>query len=127
VRRTLRVLNPRRIGHGVRAWGDEEAIQLLREREVTLEVCPTSNWLTRSVSSLEGHPLPLLRRAGVRVTLNSDDPQLMGIDLVHEYALAARLYGFEAADFLQMNRDAVRASFLPGEIKRRVLARYFPS
>jgi adenosine deaminase len=127
VRRTLQVFAPQRIGHGIRAWGDEETIRLLREGEVTLEICPTSNWLTRSVPSLQAHPLPALRRAGVRVTLNSDDPHLMGIDLVHEYALAARLYGFTAADLLAMNREAVRASFLPEEARRRVLARYFLS
>jgi adenosine deaminase len=124
---TLRVFGPARIGHGIQAWGDPEALRLLREGEVTLEVCPTSNWLTHSVPSLEAHPLPLLRRAGVRVTLNSDDPQLMGIDLVHEYSLAARLYGLGVADFLEMNRDAVRASFLPEELRRRVLARCFAS
>jgi adenosine deaminase len=124
--RTLRVFAPRRIGHGIQAWNDPEALRLLREQEVTLEVCPTSNWLTRSVPSLEEHPLPLLRRAGVRVTLNSDDPQLMGIDLVHEYALAARLFGLGLADFLEMNRLAVQASFLPGEIRQRLLARHFP-
>jgi len=125
--RTLRVFGPRRIGHGIQAWNDPEALRLLREGEVTLEVCPTSNWLTRSVASLEAHPLPVLRRAGVRVTLNSDDPQLMGIDLVHEYALAARLYGFGLRDFLECNREAVQASFLPAEARRRVLERHFPS
>jgi adenosine deaminase len=124
---TLRVFGPSRIGHGIQAWNDPEARRLLKEAEVTLEVCPTSNWLTHSVPSLEAHPLPLLRRAGVRVTLNSDDPQLMGIDLVHEYALAARLYGFGIADFLECNRLAVQASFLPAEIQRRTLARYFTS
>ena len=124
---TLRVFGPSRIGHGIQAWGDPEALRLLRDGGVTLEVCPTSNWLTHSVPSLEAHPLPLLRRAGVRVTLNSDDPQLMGIDLLHEYALAARLYGFGLADFQEMNRLAVQASFLPGEIRHRVLARHFPS
>jgi adenosine deaminase len=123
----MRVFGPSRIGHGIRAWGDEEAIRLLREGEVTLEVCPTSNWLTHSVPSLEAHPLPLLRQAGVRVTLNSDDPQLMGIDLTHEYALAARLYGFGIADFLECNRIAVQASFLPEALRRRVLARWFAS
>ena len=124
---TLRVFGPSRIGHGIQAWKDPEALRLLREGGVTLEVCPTSNWLTHSVPSLEAHPLPLLRRAGVRVTLNSDDPQLMGIDLVHEYALATRLYGFGLADFQECNRDAVQASFLPEELRRRVLARWFAS
>ena len=94
---------------------------------MTLEVCPTSNWLTRSVPSLEAHPLPQLARAGVRVTLNSDDPQLMGIDLVHEYSLAARLYGFTREDFQECNRLAAEASFLPPEARRRVLARHFRS
>jgi adenosine deaminase len=127
VLRTLRLFSPRRIGHGIRAWNDPEAVRVLRDKEVTLEVCPTSNWLTRSVPSLEEHPLPHLRRAGVRVTLNSDDPQLMGIDLVHEYSLATRLYGITLSDFLEMNRLAVEASFLPEETRRRVLARHFPS
>jgi len=125
VTRTLRLFAPTRIGHGIQAWSDPEALRLLQERAVTLEVCPTSNWLIRSVPSLQEHPLPRLRQAGVRVTLNSDDPQLMGIDLVHEYALAARLYGFGPHDFQEMNRTAVQASFLPGEIRQRVLERYF--
>ncbi len=122
VLRTLQVFHPRRIGHGIQAWGDPQVMRLLREEGVTLEVCPTSNWLTRSVPSLEAHPLPQLARAGVRVTLNSDDPQLMGIDLVHEYSLAARLYGFGLEDFLACNRLAVEASFLPEEARRRVRA-----
>jgi adenosine deaminase len=122
---TLRVFGPRRIGHGIQAWGDPEALRLLKESAVTLEVCPTSNWLTRSVPSLEAHPLPRLRKAGVQVTLNSDDPQLMGIDLVHEYRLAARLYGFGPEDFLECTRAAVQASFLPEEIRHELLARYF--
>jgi adenosine deaminase len=123
--RTLQVFAPGRIGHGIQAWGDPQALRLLKDSEVTLEVCPTSNWLTRSVPSLESHPLPQLARAGVRVTLNSDDPQLMGIDLVHEYSLAARLYGFTLRDFGECNRRAVQASFLPEEARRRVLARHF--
>jgi adenosine deaminase len=51
----------------------------------------------------------------------------MGIDLVHEYALAVRLYGFGLTDFLECNRLAVGSSFLPEEARRRVLARYFRS
>jgi adenosine deaminase len=122
---TIRRFSPTRLGHGIKAWGDREALRLIAERGVTLEVCPTSNWLTRSVPSLEAHPLPRLLRAGVRVTLNSDDPHLMGIDLVHEYALAARLWGMGPPDFLAMNQEAVRASFLPEEARREALRRHF--
>jgi adenosine deaminase len=126
VRKTLELFRPSRIGHGIRVWEEPEAVERVRRLGVHLEVCPTSNWLTRSVTSLEEHPLPGLYRAGVSLSINSDDPRLMDIDLVHEYALCARLYGFGVADFQAINRAAVRASFLPEAARRRVLAEHFP-
>jgi adenosine deaminase len=119
IRRTLELFRPRRIGHGIKAWGDHDLVAQLCERDVLLEVCPTSNRLTRSVPSLEEHPLPLLFRAGVPVSLNSDDPHLMAIDLVHEYALCARFFGFGLEEFAAMNRAALAHSFLDLEAKRR--------
>ena len=123
VRRTLETFRPQRIGHGIRSWGDPELVAHLGERDVLLEVCPTSNWLTRSVPSLEEHPLPSLYRAGVPVSINSDDPHLMGIDLVHEYEVCAELYGFGLEEFAAMNRAALAHSFLDPEAKRRAGAR----
>ena len=127
VRRTLDLFAPQRIGHGIKSWGDEELLQRIRDQEVMLEVCPTSNWLTNSVGSLENHPLPHLYRSGVPVSINSDDPNLFGIDLVHEYQLCARLYGFTEADFMSINRQTVEHSFLPREIHTEVLRRHFPT
>jgi adenosine deaminase len=125
VQRTLDLFAPGRIGHGIKSWGDEKLLQRLRDREVMLEVCPTSNWLTSSVSSLEDHPLPLLYRSGVPVSINSDDPNLFGIDLVHEYELCAGLYGFTEQDFMRINRQSVEKSFLPADIRTEVLKRHF--
>ena len=125
VRRTLELFRPTRIGHGIRSWGDSSLTARLRAEDVLLEVCPTSNWLTRSVPSLEEHPLPLLFAAGVPVCLNSDDPNLMAIDLVHEYAVCQRCYGFGADEFLAMNRAALEHSFVDDSAKRRVRARFF--
>jgi adenosine deaminase len=127
VRRTLDLFAPQRIGHGIKSWGDEELLQRIRDQEVMLEVCPTSNWLTSSVGSLEEHPLPRLYRNGVPVSINSDDPNLFGIDLVHEYHLCARLYGFTKADFMRINGQTVEHSFLPQEIRTEVLRRHFPT
>ena len=127
VERSLDLFEPARIGHGIRAWGDEKLLQRIRMQEVMLEVCPTSNWLTRSVSALEDHPLPHLYRSAVAVSINSDDPNLFGIDLVHEYELCARLYGFTETDFMRINRQTVEHSFLPRDIRTDVLDRYFPS
>lgn len=125
MRRTLELFRPRRIGHGIRARGDADLMALLRDRGIALEVCPTSNWLTRSVPSLEEHPLPDLYRAGVPLSINSDDPQLMGIDLTNEYAVCARLYGLRAEDFLAVNRAALGQSFLPADVVARVRRDYF--
>jgi adenosine deaminase len=119
VARTLSLFRPSRIGHGIRSWGDEEVTRRLRDEDVLLEVSPTSNWITRAVASLSSHPLPQLFRAGVPVCVNSDDPNLFGIDLVHEYELCAREFGFGEAEFRAMNRAAARHSFLPADVKGR--------
>lgn len=123
IRRTLELFRPSRIGHGIKAWGDPDLVALLRERDVLLEVCPTSNWLTRSVPSLAEHPLPHLLRAGVPVSLNSDDPHLMAIDLVHEYEVCSRQFGFGREEFSAMNRAALAHSFLDPEARARAEAR----
>ncbi|MCJ7831640.1 MAG: adenosine deaminase, partial [Dehalococcoidia bacterium] len=101
--------------------------QLLVDSGIPITVCPLSNVrIANAVERLVDHPWPQMAAAGLHLTLNSDDPHLMGIDLVHEYELAARLYGFALADFQEMNREAVRSSFLPEEARRRILARHFP-
>lgn len=117
VRRTLEVFNAQRIGHGIQIAKDEAVMKLVKERDVALEVCPTSNWLTNIVPSVDQHPIKYLFDKGVKVTLNSDDPHLMGIDLPHEYEIARRL-GFKDSEIMQMNRWALEKSFLPQEIKR---------
>jgi adenosine deaminase len=125
VRTSLDVYRPRRIGHGIRAWGDGELVRRLRDEGVMLEVCPTSNWLTSSVPSLEEHPLPHLYRADVPVSINSDDPRLFGIDLVREYEVCRDFYGFSPEDFTRINRMALAHSFLPREARERVRGEFF--
>jgi adenosine deaminase len=120
VARTLELFHPSRIGHGIRCDGDRDLMRRLIDQDVLLEVSPTSNWLTHAVPSLSVHPLPELYRAGVPVSLNSDDPNIFGIDLVHEYEVCAREFGFGEIEFAEMNRAALRHSFLPEAIKARV-------
>jgi adenosine deaminase len=114
------VLFRSRIGHGIRCWGDQDVMRRLIAQDVLLEVCPTSNWITSAVPSLAAHPLPGLLRAGIPVCVNSDDPNLFGIDLVNEYKVCEREYGFVKADFSAMNHAALRHSFLPAEIRQKV-------
>ncbi|MBN1835189.1 MAG: adenosine deaminase [Spirochaetales bacterium] len=123
---TLDLFKPQRIGHGIRIWGHPRTVERVRRQGVHLEICPTSNWLTRSVPSLDEHPLPHLLHAGVDLSVNSDDPQLFAIDLVHEYRLCLEGFGLSPAQLLELGRAAVRRSFLPREIRSAVLRRDFP-
>lgn len=125
VEETLEVLNPDRIGHGVNAWHDRDVVEMLKERDVLLELCPTSNWLTQCVPVLAKHPLPDFYRAGVKVCINSDDPQLMDIDLTHEYEIARDLFNIKNEDFRKMSLFALEKSFLPREITDLVKRQYF--
>jgi len=84
----------------------------LRDRQIPLEVCPTSNVCTRSVPSLAEHPLPALVAAGVPVTINSDDPHMFSTTLNREYAVAADLLGLDEGGVADLARAAVTASFL---------------
>jgi aminodeoxyfutalosine deaminase len=84
-------LGAARIRHGIRAADDPVLLKEIAERGLVLDVCPTSNLRTRVVPDLAQHPLPLLREAGVRCTINTDDPAMFGTDLGHEYEVAAGL------------------------------------
>ncbi len=115
-------LGAERIGHGISAAQDPALMAYLAEHDITLEVSPTSNVCTRSVPSLEEHPLATLVAAGVPVTINSDDPPMFGTTLNAEYAIAADLLGLDDAGVADLARVAVRASFADDAVKRDLLA-----
>ena len=125
VREAIETLAPSRIGHGLATAWDPEVGRLVLERDVTLEMCPTSNWLTHGVPSVADHPIRRLLHDGLSVTLNTDDPGLMGIDLNHEWEVARDALGFADDDFRAVTRNALRASFLPEPVKERVRREHF--
>ena len=89
--------NPARIRHGIRAVEDLGVLGELVDRGLVLDVCPTSNLRTGVVASLDAHPLPRLRAAGVPCTVNTDDPAMFDTDLAREHEVAVGL-GVTAAD-----------------------------
>ncbi|MEW2385259.1 adenosine deaminase [Micromonospora sp. NPDC047707] len=117
----LRDLGAERIGHGISAADDPQLLAYLAERQIALEVCPTSNVRTRAVARIEDHPLPRLMAAGVLVTINSDDPPMFGTTLNDEYAVAARLLGAGPDGLAALARNAVTASFLDPAAKQRLV------
>jgi adenosine deaminase len=106
-------LGAQRIGHGIRAVEDPELLAFLRERQVTLEICPTSNLRLGLVQSLAEHPLRTLLKAGVPVTVNSDDPLLLDTDLTRELTAVQTALGLSAETMTGLMRNAARAAFLP--------------
>ncbi|MEU8254670.1 adenosine deaminase [Micromonospora inaquosa] len=117
----LNELGAERIGHGISAVQDPQLLEYLAERQIGMEVCPTSNVRTRAVATLDEHPLPRLVEAGLLVTINSDDPPMFGTTLNDEYAVAARLLGIGAEGLAGLARNAVTASFLDPAGKQRIL------
>ena len=111
VRRAL-ALDPARIAHGAPAADDPDLMVELRERAVTLDLCPTSNWQAGLVPTLVTHPLARLARAGVPVTLSTDDRTVSDLTLPREYGRAHALLGLSLDELLAMDRHALEVAFL---------------
>ena len=112
VRDALDHVRPARIGHGVRAAEDEALVERLAESGVVLEVCPGSNLALGLYPDISQHPFDRLRRAGVKVTLSSDDPPHFGSSVGREYQMVADAWGYDAAALTAITRTSVEAAFV---------------
>ncbi|QQM29723.1 adenosine deaminase [Martelella lutilitoris] len=122
VRDALDLVRPDRIGHGVRAVEDPELVRRLTDEGVVLEVCPGSNIALSVYPYFRAHPLRQLVDAGVRVTLNSDDPPFFGTSLAREYEIAESELGFSPEETARMTETAIAAAFVDEKTRERLLA-----
>jgi len=107
-------LDPQRVGHGVRAAEDERALELLHERGITLEVCPTSNLHTGVVKSL-GQMKKIfasLNSHRVKYTINTDGPEMLMTNLRKEIDMLLRNSVLDESDVLRANKQAFASSFI---------------
>lgn len=104
-------LGAERIGHGIRSIEDPALLRHLRDNNIPLEVCITSNLATGAVESLDAHPVRRLFDAGVPIILNSDDPAMFHTTLTDEYRLAVSHFGFSMAEIEELARNAFRYRF----------------
>jgi adenosine deaminase len=118
----LDVLGADRIQHGVRAVEDEDLVKRLADSPVCLDVCPTSNIMLSVFPSLAAHPLPSLLDAGVRCSINGDDPLLFGPGLLEEYELCRTGLGLSDESLAIMARCSLEASGAAEGLKRDALA-----
>lgn len=111
VEQAIKLFEVSRIGHGLQAIHDKNICGLLRERQVTLEICPSSNVITSAIGHIRSHPLKKLFKMGIRTTINTDDPGMFDITLSGEFALVARQLHLHPKDLMIMNRFAEDALF----------------
>lgn len=102
-----------RIGHGVRCLEDKRLVRHLYERQMLLEVCPTSNVCLGVAPSLAGHMLPQLLEAGLKVTINSDDPPMFNTTLTDEFRRCAAAFGWGRDMLERLTLNAAAGALLP--------------
>jgi adenosine deaminase len=107
----IRDLGATRIGHGVRATEDPALLDYLAEHRIGLECNLTSNVQTSTVRDYASHPLRAFLERGLLATINTDDPGISGIDLAHEYEVAAPAAGLSAEQIAQARRNAAEIAF----------------
>jgi adenosine deaminase len=121
VREAVEILGAERIDHGIRAVEDPALVAELVRRSIPLDVCPTSNVVLGIVPDLAHHPVDDLRRRGVRVSINTDDPLLYGTDVAGEYTVCAQAYGWGPTDLTAMARTSIESCFADEDRRRELL------
>lgn len=114
-------LKATRIGHGVSAINNQRTINLLLEKNITLEVCPTSNIQTKAYKSYDDHPFKELLDSGVRVTLNTDNMTVSNTTLNKEYLVMKETFNLDTSDFLKLYKNSIEAAFIEQDYKNKLI------
>jgi adenosine deaminase len=120
VREAVELLGVTRVGHGIAAMNDESVMDFLAEREITLELCPTSNIRTgalaqqigKSVASIEKHPLKMFFDRNIPITISTDDPAMFETTLLREYMNAQITMGMSVDSLLRVAEMGFENAFL---------------
>ena len=110
-----------RIGHGVMAINSSETKQLIKEKDVLLEICPTSNIQTNAINDYTKHPINTFYKEGIKVCINTDNKTISNISLTDEYLKLYNAFQFKKEDFIKMNQYAIEKAFISEEEKKELL------
>ncbi|AXU95295.1 adenosine deaminase [Erwinia persicina] len=119
----IRELGAERIGHGVKAVEDPALMDFMAKHGIGVESCLTSNIQTSTVASLARHPLKTFLDHGILATINTDDPAVQGIEIGHEYAVAAPAAGLSLAQMRVAQENGLKIAFLSDAERAAVRAR----
>ena len=122
VTNTLKYLKPNRIGHGVRCIEDNSLIEKIKKENIHLEICVTSNMVTKVFNNLTDHPVDFLFNKGVSLSINTDGRTISNTTLNKEYELLYKEFNWLKNKFLEVNVNAMKASFSSNEVKNKIIS-----
>ena len=117
---TLEHFKPARIGHGVRSAEDTQLLKFLRDNNIHLEVCPTSNVQTNIFKEIKDHNITDLYDSGVSLSLNTDCRTISDVTLGSEYHLLQEVFGWTKEHFYQCNKEAIEHAFSSYAVKNEL-------
>lgn len=110
----------KRIGHGVRCVEDESILNLIKEKKIYLEVCPTSNLDTKVFNNIKEHSIKELVDNNILVTISTDNRTVSNTNLRNEYSILHDAFNFSDEDFIQFNLNAIDAAFISEDEKMQL-------
>jgi len=122
VTNTLKYLKPNRIGHGVRCIEDNSLIEKIKKENIHLEICITSNMVTKVFNDLKDHPVDFLLNKGISLSINTDGRTISDTTLNKEYVLLNKEFNWLKNKFLEVNINAMKASFSSNEVKNKIIS-----
>lgn len=117
---TLQKLETTRIGHGVRSYEDAALLKIIKEKNIHLEICPTSNIQTNVYDSYSDHTIDRFYEQGISLSINTDGRTTSNVSLTDEYKKLHRTFGWTEEHFLHCNLNALDAAFIPEEEKQKL-------
>lgn len=116
----LKTLKPERIGHGVAAANDPKLLEAISRQGISIEACPVSNIRTGAVKDIKKHPIKDFIAAGIKVSVNTDDPPMFGTDMNNEFLVLNKELGLSLDDLYRISLDSVETSFISETEKKRL-------
>lgn len=114
----------KRIGHGVRILEDEKLIKEVIDKDILLEICPTSNIQTRVINGYKEHPIKKIYDLGIKVSINTDNRTVSNTNLSREYQLLIDNLNITESELIDMNKMAIKHAFLSIEEKEKLMNKY---
>lgn len=111
-----------RIGHGVNAIHSPETLAMIKDKHISLEICPTSNVFLGLFKDISSHPFPKFYESGIQVSINSDDPPFMSTTLAQEYQKVQETFQYSDDTMNAITTMAIKSAFVDEATRQKLLA-----